>query len=100
MNPFQAVANWIQKQKTPGWLRELFQEIEFIIITSINNLAKEYLAQIEAKIIEVNGQYIPNKEKFQRVFDFCRAIGIVASETILNILINALVLKLKNRRAI
>lgn len=97
---FQAPANWIKSIKTPKWLKDLLFEVQMIIVNSAFQVAKEYLAQIEAKVIEVNGLNIKPAEKFQIVFKFTRDLGINASDTILNIILNSIVLKLKNRGAI
>lgn len=97
MSIFQNVYDWIKNIKTPNWLRALLQEIQDILVATILSIGKEYLDQITAKILEVNGQNIPPEMKFKIVFNFSKNLLPQAKDSVLNALINLLVLRMKEQ---
>lgn len=89
------IGDWIKGLITPKWLKKLLKELQDIIVSIIYSVGMDYLNQIQVKILEVNNQNIPPEEKFRIVFRFSKDLLPTAKDSILNALINMLVLKIK-----
>jgi len=96
MNPLQAAYDWIDRIKTPGWLKVMLQNIQDILWQTCLQIGASYIRQIEEEIIRVSPLQISGQEKFKKVYEFARDLGLGVKENILNTLINALVMRLKN----
>ena len=96
MGKLQKIYDWFDKWTTPRWLKNLLGQVQEILISILTEIGKDYLDQLETKIIETarEGNF-SNKEKFEEVFRFARSIGIEIKDNLLNTLINSLVSRLK-----
>lgn len=92
---FQKAADWIHSLITPQWLKKLLADLQDILLGIVYSVGIDYLNQIQVKILEVNNQNIPPEEKFRIVFRFSKDLLPTAKDSILNALINMLVLKIK-----
>lgn len=95
MNPFRIAYDWIKSRKTPAWLKTILGEIQDIIKRVLIQVGQNYIAQLQAKIIEVSKKDIPGEEKFGVVFAYARQLGINLKDSALNTLIEALYQKVK-----
>lgn len=101
MSIFQSMYDNIKKWTTPDWLKILVKEIWEIIWAIILSVGKEYIRQLEAKIIEVaQDNSLSNQQKFDKVFSYAKSIGIALSDSSLRLLIETLVSLLKKQTAI
>ncbi len=94
---FQKIADWIQSIKTPTWLKTLLAEVQKILIAALIGIAKAYITKLEDKIIEVANSSMSNKDKFNVVFKYGKAEFPDIKDSILNTLIECLVLILKEK---
>lgn len=98
---FQKSANWLKKITFPNWLKLMIKEIWDIVYAIFLSVGKEYIRQLETKIMEVaQDNTLTNEQKFNIVFKYARTIGITIKDSALRLLIEAIVLYLKNRMAI
>lgn len=96
---FQKAADWIRGIKTPDWLRDLLQEIQDVFVAFCIQIGKDYLTDLKNKIIEVSNTDLSNEDKFQAVFNYARDrfIGINIKDSALQLIIQYLVVKLKQQ---
>ena len=101
MTIFQKIANWIRSITTPAWLKEIGDICDGVVRAAIIELGKDVVGLLQVKIIEVakNGS-LNTEQKFKAVFSYARTIGVEIRDSILTILINALVYALKQKGVI
>ena len=96
MNLTQKIYNWLSGIKTPTWLKTLLSQIQDLIIAAAMSIGKEYISQLEAKILDTaqNSNYTSEK-KFMVVFKWAKDNIPDIKDSVLNMLIEILVNKLK-----
>jgi len=72
-------------------------DVQSIFLQTLFTIGKAQLELIKAKIIEVAQTGMKPEEKFEAVFNYTKSIQINIKDSVLNTLINALVLGLKNK---
>uniref|UniRef100_A0A6H2A6C3 Uncharacterized protein n=1 Tax=viral metagenome TaxID=1070528 RepID=A0A6H2A6C3_9ZZZZ len=100
MNIFQKLYDWIKGLKTPQWYVDLMNNLQITLIRALEQIGKEALASIKDKIIEVAGQDISNEQKFKIVFNFTKSLLPTLKDSVINAIINLLVLTLKEKKII
>lgn len=100
MGIFQNVYNWIKGLKAPRWFVEILQQIQDILVQIAIQVGKDYLNQLQVKVLEVSKMDISNEKKFKLVFDFGKALLPSIKDSYLNLLIESIVNRLKENRAI
>ena len=100
MGILQKIYDSIKGFKTPGWLKNILQEVQNILVQVMLQVGKEYITRIQNKIIEVSKYDVNNKEKFRVVFDFTKALGLNLKDSLVNLLIETLITKLKSQTII
>ena len=73
MKIFQWAYDKIKGFKTPAWLKQVLQELQDLAISILLQIGKDILDEIMAEVIRVNSENISGTEKFDKVFDYCRA---------------------------
>jgi len=89
--------DFIKNIHTPNWLKKLLEEIQGIIISTILNIGKEYLLQLEEKIIEAQDTGMSWEAKWEYVFKWGKANIPNIKDSSLNLAIELLVNLLKQR---
>lgn len=97
---FQRAYDWIKKQTAPKWFVSLMADVQSIFLEMLYQIGKAQLEAIKAKIMEVAQTDMKPEQKFKAVFDYAKNINIDIKDSVLNTLINALVLGLKNKGTI
>ena len=92
---FQRVYNFFHNLKTPPFLVKVLQDIQDIMLAILLQVGLAYLKQIEDKIIELASSNMPNKDKFNSAVKFARNLIPDIKDNSVNLLIEALVAKLK-----
>jgi len=100
MGMFQAIANKIKAFRWP-WLSNVLRWLQDTIIEISFEVGKQVIAEMEAKIIEVATKNISWEEKWQTVYDYAKkTLKVSISDRWINLLIEVLVNRLKDERAI
>ena len=94
---FQTIYDFIKNIKTPLWLKIFLAEVQKVLIATLLNIGREYLVKLENKIIEVAGTNMSNKDKFNAVYTYGKIQFPNIKESVLNALIEMLVLTLKSK---
>ena len=95
MSIFQKAYDWIASFKTPRWLKAFLQEIQDMLVATLLQIGKEYLKNLENKILEVADMNIPSDQKFMIVFTWGKQNIPNIKDSILNLAIEILVSLLK-----
>lgn len=69
----QKIIDAIYKIKAPQWYVDLMAKMEKVVWEAFVKFTKEEVELIKAKIEEVAKEDIDGKEKFAKVFEFCKA---------------------------
>jgi hypothetical protein len=94
---FQAPYNWIKSFKTPLWLKTILGELQGIIVAMLLNIGKEWLSQLEAKIIEAQELGMSSEAKYEFVFKWAKANIPNIKDATANLLIEVVLAMLKKR---
>ena len=94
---FQAPANWIRGFRTPIWLKIILGELQGIIIAFVLKIGKEYMAGLEAKIIEAQELGMSSGAKYDYVFDWAKKNIPNIKDSTINLLIEVILSILKKR---
>lgn len=94
---FQAPADWIRGFRTPAWLKVILGELQGVIIALFLNIGKEYLAVLEAKIIEAQELGMTSGAKYDYVFDWAKKNIPNIKDATANLLIEVVLSILKKR---
>jgi hypothetical protein len=97
---FQEWYNRIRKWAAPKWFVDLMGDVQAVFLATLYQIGKDQMESIKNKIIEVADKPMSNEDKFKEVFDYCKHININIKGSVLNALINAIVLALKNKGVI
>ena len=99
---FQKAYNWIKNWQTPTWLVVLLGEIQILLIGILEKVGKDIISEIEHEIIKVNDMNITDRQKFDRVFNFAvtKLDLTYLTDSAINLLIEVLVSRLKDKRII
>jgi hypothetical protein len=97
---FQKVYDAIKKWQAPKWFTTLMGECQSIFLATLYQIGKDQMEAIKDKVIEVAGSTMSSEDKFKEVFNYCKSININIKGSVLNALINAIVLALKNKGTI
>ena len=87
----------IRRWQAPKWFVALMGDIQSIFLETLYQIGKGQMELIKAKIVEVANSNLSSEDKFKAVFEYAKGINIEVKESVLNALINALVLGLKNK---
>lgn len=63
---------WFKNIKTPGWLRDIFAELQLFIMALLSEFTKMEVDFIQKTIMNESNKDIPGKEKFDNVFNAFR----------------------------
>ena len=91
MGMVQKIYDWIKSLKTPSWLKEIFDELQGIIISTLLQIGKEYITGLSDKIIEVANMDITSEKKFKLVFQWGKQNIPDIKDSVLNLAIELLV---------
>ena len=94
---FGWLSDKIQGIKTPRWLKEMFDNIQSILVSVLYQVGVSAINGLKNKIIMVSSENISNDEKFNKVFDYAKKelnLGHL-KDNVLDLLIQALVSYLK-----
>jgi hypothetical protein len=94
---------WYDKIKAweaPKWFTDLMAECQAAFLAALYQIGKDQMNAIKDKVIEVAGSDMSNDDKFKSVFNYVKSINISIKDSVLNALINAIVLALKNKGTI
>ena len=98
---FQKAYDWIKNWSAPKSYVDLMGSLQMAIFVALEQIGKEAIAQIRDKIIEVAADdSLSNEQKFWVVFDFSRSLIPTLKDSVINAVINILVLALKNKGTI
>ena len=100
MGIFQKLADMIKGFKTPGWLKVILQEIQSILVVIALQVGKDYLTNLQNKIISVSQLDVSNTEKFRQVFNYGKQLLPTIKDSYLNLLIELLVSRLKVNKVV
>ncbi len=100
MSIFQSLYDTIKNIKTPKWYKALMAEVQDLIISIILQVGKDYVHQLQFKILEVSKMNIPSEQKFVLVFNFGKELIPTIKDSFLNLLIETLVNRLKINKVI
>lgn len=96
----QGVYDAIHKWTAPKWFSTLMGECQTIFLSTLYQIGKDQMNAIKDKVIEVAGSNMSSEDKFKAVFNYCKGIDINIKDSVLNALINAIVLVLKKKGTI
>ena len=88
---------WLKSIFSSGWMKAILQFILSHLKTVLVQVGKEVYDRVKAKIVEVSGMQITNKEKFDLVFKYAKGLLPEIKDSALNLLIESLVNQLKVR---
>ena len=101
---------WVQRLydkirfwKTPSWFSDLMGDVQTIFLATLYQIGKEKFESIKSKILEVANSDMPNTgvgSKFEVVYNYAKSIKPDFKDSVLNALINAIVLGLKDKGVI
>lgn len=97
---FQKAYDAIKKWQAPKWFSDLMGEAQAVFLATLYQIGKAQMEAIKDKVIEVAGSNMSNEDKFKAVFNYAKSINISIKDSVLNALINAIVLALKNKGTI
>ena len=107
MNIFQKSYNWFKNLRTPKWLKELTNNLWFVLREIISESTEIILAQIQPIAIEVcrkiqdDHSIITNENKRRKAFEeitiLAKAQGLETKENLINMAITVAVAFLKKR---
>jgi len=97
---FQKAYDGIKKWQAPKWFVDLMGDCQSIFLATLYQIGKDQIEAIRDKIVEVASSPISNEDKFKEVFNYCKGINVNVKDSVLNALINAIVLALKNKGTI
>lgn len=97
MNIFQRVYNWFKKIVVPAWYKELGDEVQKLLLTSLQNITSEMVLLLKAKIKDLETKNLTGKEKFANLVEYAKQIGIDISKQEANVFLNSLVLSVKGK---
>ena len=100
MGLFQKAYDLIKGFKTPYWYKVWTVEIQNLIISIMVQVGKEYILQLQNKILEVSKYDISGKEKFKLVFELGKDLLPQTKDSALNLLIENLFNRLKIKKAV
>jgi hypothetical protein len=100
MNIIQKAYNWFNNLKTPKWLKILLQEVQDVLLRVLIQVGKDYVQLIQEKIIAVSKEDWSNERKFKEVFEYGKWMIPTMKDSILRLLIEVIVNKLKGQEAI
>ena len=100
MGLLQKIYDGIKGFKTPSWLKTILQQVQDILITIALQVGREYLNDLQKKMIEVSQSDISNEEKFRQVFDYGKMKFAGIKDSYLNLLIEVLVNRLKANKVL
>lgn len=100
MSIFQKLYDAIKGFKTPRWIVAILQEIQDALVQILVQVGKDYLEQIQGKILEVSSTSMTNREKFNAVFKYGKELLPSIKDSALNLLIESLFNRLKSNRAL
>ncbi len=99
-----AKITWVQKLydkikawSAPPWFVALMGDVQSIFLETLYQIGKAQMEAIKVKIIDVASSDMTNEDKFKAVFKYAKGININIKDSVLNALINAIVLALKNK---
>lgn len=90
MSNFQKAYDFFKGIKPPAWLSAMFYEIQMMIWSITLSVGKEYINSVKEKIIEVAKEDISNEEKFKKVWDYSKTLGVTIKDRYLNLLIESI----------
>lgn len=94
---FQTIYDWIKNIKTPAWMKSILKEIQDIIVSSVLSIGREYIKGLEDQITIVADMDIPNRKKFELVFDWGKRNIPNIKDNALSIAIEVILAILKKR---
>jgi len=100
MKIFQRAYDLFRNIKTPTWYKTLMAELQDIIIQILLQVGRDFIAGVEAQILEVSKLDMPNRKKFERVFNYIKVKAPTMKDSAINLLLEALFSRLKSNRVI
>ena len=100
---FQRIANWIKSWKTPDWMERLLEEIWIdILVPAIHGVGKEVIQNLQNLILEASKKDMSGEMKFRWVFNEFKERwgGVELKDSLINLLIQLLVVYLKAKKFI
>ena len=91
----QDLYNSIRNFKAPDWLKVLILDVQNMIVAMFVQIGKDYLSGLQAKVAEVNGMNISSENKFNAVFKWGKDNMPDIKDSILRLLIEIIVNKIK-----
>ncbi len=96
MGILQRIYDKIRNIKTPPWYKALMAELQEVIVTTLLQIGKDLLVQIEAQMRKVATQNLSNKNKLDVMVRYCKdVLKISLKDAPLNLLLEIIYNRLK-----